>query len=148
MTKVILTGHTSPICCIKIDSIRKHILTSDINCIINIWEYNEIYKLYTIIQTIEINAVKGKKEYIEDIILLYDNLNSIIKIDRTKKIKIYSLLKEEMLHEYNEENDNIIKILDFCNFREFFCYTSKNKIILYNYINYEIKKIIIISIMK
>ena len=141
MTKIILTGHTSPICCIKIDSLRKHILTLDINCIINIWEYNEIYKLYTIIQTIEINSIKGKKEYIEDIILLFDNLNSIIKIDRTKKIKIYSLSKEEMLHEYNEENDNIIKILDFCNFREFFCYTSKNKIILYNYINYEIKKI-------
>ena len=141
MTKIILTGHTSPICCIKIDSLRKHILTLDINCIINIWEYNEIYKLYTIIQTIEINSIKGKKEYIEDIILLYDNLNSIIKIDRTKKIKIYSLSKEEMLHEYNEENDNIIKILDFCNFREFICYTSKNKIILYNYINYEIKKI-------
>lgn len=149
MTKIIITGHSSPIYCVKIDSLRNQILTIDINCIINIWEYNKNYNIYTIIKSIEINSVKGKKEYIEDIILLYDNLNSIIKIDRTKKIKIYSLSQEQLLYEYSEENENILKILDFCNFREFVCYTSKNKIILYNFIiayqenklKYEIKKI-------
>jgi hypothetical protein len=59
----------------------------DINCIINIWEYNELYKYYIIIKSIEINLVK-KKEFIDDIILLYDNYNGIIlynhKINKKK----------------------------------------------------------------
>ena len=149
ITKTILTGHSSSICCIKLDLIRKQILTVDINCVINIWEYNELHKFYCIIKSIEMNSIIRKKEFIDDIILLYDNYNSIIKIDRSKKIKIYSLTKEEFLYEFEEESGNIIKILDFCNSREFICYTSQGGIILYNYkINkknnkliYEIKKI-------
>ena len=149
ITKIILTGHSSSICCIKLDLIRKQILTVDINCVINIWEYNELHKFYCIIKSIEMNSIIRKKEFIDDIILLYDNYNSIIKIDRSKKIKIYSLTKEEFLYEFEEESGNIIKILDFCNSREFICYTSQGGIILYNYkINkkdnkliYEIKKI-------
>ena len=149
ITKTILTGHSSSICCIKLDLIRKQILTVDINCVINIWEYNELHKFYCIIKSIEMNSIIRKKEFIDDIILLYDNYNSIIKIDRSKKIKIYSLTKEEFLYEFEEESGNIIKILDFCNSREFICYTSQGCIILYNYkINkkdnkliYEIKKI-------
>ena len=130
ITKTILTGHSSSICCIKLDLIRKQILTVDINCVINIWEYNELHKFYCIIKSIEMNSIMRKKEFIDDIILLYDNYNSIIKIDRSKKIKIYSLTKEEFLYEFEEESGNIIKILDFCNFHEFICYTNEGGIIL------------------
>lgn len=148
MSKIILTGHSTSISCVKVDLLRKQIITIDINCIINIWEYNESYKIYIIIKSIEMNLVNRKKEYVDDFIFLYDNYNSIIKIDRTKKIKIFSLSKEEFSYEYSE-NENIIKILDFCNFSDFICYTSKNEIKIYNYrikkkenvINYEINKI-------
>ena len=148
-SKIILTGHSSSICCVKIDSLRKQILTVDLNGLINIWEYNELYKFYIIIKSIEINSANRKKEYIDDIILLYDNLNSIIKIDRSNIIKIFSLTKEEFLYDYSENNENILKILDFCNFSEFICYNSKNKVNIYNYrikqkennIHFEIKKI-------
>ena len=51
ITKIILTWHSSSICCIKYDPIRKQILTVDINCIINIWEFNKLYKYYTIIKS-------------------------------------------------------------------------------------------------
>ena len=149
ISKIILTGHSASICCVKIDSLRKKILTVDINCIINIWEYNESYKLYNIRKSIEINTVNGKKEFIDDIFLLYDNFNSIIKIDKTNKIKIFSLLKEEFIYEFSEDKLNILKILDLCNFSEFICYTSKNEMKIYNYriskkknaIVYEINKV-------
>jgi len=148
ISKIILTGHSTSISCVKVDLLRKQIITVDINCIINIWEYNESYKFYIIIKSIEMNLVNRKKEYIDDFILLYDNYNSLIKVDRTKKLKIFSLSKEEFLYELSE-NENIIKIIDLCNFSNFICYTSKNEVKIYNYrikkkenlINYEINKI-------
>ena len=76
------------------------------------------------------NLVNKKKEFIDDVILLYDNCNGIIKIDLTKKIKIYSLLKEKFSYEFEEKSGKFIKILDFCNFHEFICYTNEGGIIL------------------
>jgi hypothetical protein len=76
------------------------------------------------------NLVNKKKEFIDDVILLYDNYNGIIKIDLTKKIKRYSLLKETFSYEFEEKSGNIIKILDFCYFHEFICYTTEGGIIL------------------
>ena len=46
------------------------------------------------------NLVNKKKEFIDDVILLYDNYNGIIKIDLIKKIKIYCLLKEKFSYEF------------------------------------------------
>ena len=131
LSKIILTGHSSSISCVKMDLLRKEIITIDIDSVINRWEYNKKYKIYTIKKSIELNIVKSKKEYIDDIILLYDNLNSIIKIDKTKKIKIFSLSREQFLYEYSEKNEKILKILDFCNFNNFICYSSNNLIKIY-----------------
>ena len=150
ISKIILTGHSSSITCIKMDMLRKEIITIDNDSVINIWQYNKKEKIFTIKKSIELNIANKKKEYIDDIILLYDNLNSIIKIDKTKSIKIYSLSREEFLYEYLEKNEKILKIFDFCNFNNFICYSSNNLIKIYickiqkvdniNY-NYEIKNI-------
>ena len=146
LSKIILTGHSSSICCVKNDLLRKEIITIDIDGIINIWEYNKNEKFFTIKKSIELNKVNKKKEYIDDIILLYDNFNSIIKIDKTKNIKIYSLSKEEFLYEYSEKNEKILKIVDCCNFNNFICYSSNNIIKIYicriqkrDVINYDYK---------
>ena len=95
LSKIILTGHSSSISCVKMDLLRKEIITIDINSVINRWEYNKEDKIYIIKKSIELNIVNSKKEYIDDIILLYDNLNSIIKIDKTKKIKIFSIIPKK-----------------------------------------------------
>ena len=132
LSKIILTGHSSSISCVKMDLLRKEIITIDNESIINRWEYNKKEKFYIIKKSIELNkVVNKKKEYIDDIILLYDNLNSIIKIDRTKNIKVFSLSREEFLYEYSEKNDKILKIVDCCNFNNFICYTSNNLIKIY-----------------
>ena len=136
ITKIILSGHSAPINCVKYDTLRKRIITIDIDNVINVWEYKELYGFFKIIKSIEIINIKGKKEFFDDAILLYDDLNSLIKIDRTNTIKIFSLVKEEFIYEYcdkNINNDGFLKILDFCNFRDFVCYTSKNVIKVYNY---------------
>ena len=69
----------------------------DINCVINIWEYNELHKFYCIIKSIEMNSVIRKKEFIDDIILLYDNYNGIIlynhKINKKNNITNYEIKK-------------------------------------------------------
>ena len=130
-SKIILTGHSSSISCVKMDLLRKEIITIDIDSVINRWEYDKKEKIYTIKKSIEINIVNKKKEFIDDVLLVYDNLNCIIKTDKTKKIKIYSLLKEEFLYEYTEKNDKIIKMLDCCNFNNFICYSSNNIIKIY-----------------
>ena len=90
-SKIILTGHSSSISCVKMDLLRKEIITIDIDSVINRWEYNKKEKIYTIKKSIEINLVNKKKEFIDDILFVYDNLNCIIKTDKTKKIKIYNL---------------------------------------------------------
>lgn len=133
LKKIILTGHSSSVCCVKLDLIRKHVITIDIDSVINIWEYNKENNIYSIRKSIELNIVNKKKEYIDDIILLFDNLNSIIKIDKTKKIKVFSLSREEFLYEYTEKNDKILKIIDCCNFNNFICYSSNNIIKIYIY---------------
>ena len=146
LSKIILTGHSSSICCVKLDLIRKQIITIDIDSVINIWEYKNSEKFFVIKKSIELNIVNNKKEYIDDIILLYDNLNSIIKIDKTKNIKVFCLSREAFLYEYSEKNEKILKIIDCCNFNNFFCYSSNNIIKIYIYkiqkidnINYDYK---------
>ena len=84
-SKIILTGHSSTISCVKMDLLRKEIITIDIDSVINRWEYDKKEKIYTIKKSIEINLVNKKKEFIDDILLVYDNLNCIIKTDKQKK---------------------------------------------------------------
>ena len=84
-SKIILTGHSSSISCVKMDLLRKEIITIDIDSVINRWEYDKKEKIYTIKKSIEINLVNKKKEFIDDILLVYDNLNCIIKTDKQKK---------------------------------------------------------------
>ena len=133
LSKVILTGHSASISCVKLDLLRKQIITIDIDSVINIWEYKSEEHLFVIKNSIELNIVNRKKEYIDDIILLYDNLNCIIKIDRTKNIKVFCLSKETFLYEYTEQKDKILKIIDCCNFANFICYSSNNIIKIYIY---------------
>ena len=144
--KIILTGHSASISCVKLDLLRKQIITIDIDSVINIWEYKNEEHLFVIKKSIELNIVNKKKEYIDDIILLYDNFNCIIKIDKTKNIKVFCLSKETFLYEYVEKNDKILKIIDCCNFANFICYSSNNIIKIYIYkiqkidnINYDYK---------
>ena len=131
LSKIILTGHSSSICCIKNDLLRKEIITIDIDGVINRWEYNKNEKFFTIKKSIELNKINKKKEYIDDIILLYDNLNCIIKIDKTENIKVYSLSKEEFLYQYSEPKEKILKFFDCCNFNNFIGYSSNNLIKIY-----------------
>ena len=133
LSKVILTGHSASISCVKLDLLRNQIITIDIDSVINIWEYKNEEHLFVIKNSIELNIVNKKKEYIDDIILLYDNLNCIIKIDKTKKIKVFCLSKETFLYEYAEQSDKILKIIDCCNFANFICYSSNNIIKIYIY---------------
>jgi len=133
LSKVILTGHSASISCVKLDLLRKQIITIDIDSVINIWEYKSEEHLFVIKNSIELNVVNKKKEYIDDIILLYDNLNCIIKVDRTKNIKVFCLSKETFLYEYAEQKDKILKIIDCCNFANFICYSSNNIIKIYIY---------------
>ena len=48
ISKIILTGHSSSISCVKIDMLRKEIITIDNDSVINRWQYNKNEKIYTI----------------------------------------------------------------------------------------------------
>ena len=136
-SKIILTGHSTSIICLKVDYLRKELITIDIDSVINIWEYNEIEKCFVIKKSIELNIInpksKVKKEFIDDIISMHDYLNSITIINKTNKIKIYSLLKENFIFEFEEKDGKIQKIIDCCNCSTFVCYISNNTIKVFNY---------------
>ena len=133
--KIILTGHSTQINCCKYDYVNSCLITIGMDLIINIWKFNK-NKNFKIVKSIELNINNlSNKEYIDDFIFLYDDLNTLIKIDNSNTIKMFSLVKEQFYHSLNLES-NIKSICNIFDGESFLCGLSNGKIqIIYYNIN-------------
>ena len=130
--KIILTGHSAQIKCCKYDYVNSCLITIGMDLIINIWKFDK-NKNFKIVKSIELNVNNlSNKEYIDDFILLYDDLNTLIKIDNSKTIKMFSLIEEQFYHSIILES-NIKSICNLCDGESFICGLSNGKIQIINY---------------
>ena len=132
--KIILTGHYSSITVCKFDYVHNILLTIGLDNIINIWKIKKETNEFQIIKSIEFFIEKGKKEFIDDAIILFDENLTFVKIDNSKEIKFYSL-KDGKNYQSIKTNSIIRSIMDIYDGIHFICGLSNGKINLYSYKN-------------
>ena len=80
-----ITGHSSNIKVAKIDFVNNILITSGMDNALHFWDLNTM----NIIISIDL-IHNHKKEFFDDFIILCDDLNSIVKIDKTKTLKFFN----------------------------------------------------------
>lgn len=84
----VMNGHVSMIKCFQIDLVNSRLITASTDNIIKVWNYKDM----SLLKTIDL----GKKEFCDGMILIFDSLNTIIKVDLKKQIKVIRENPEEM----------------------------------------------------
>ncbi len=130
--RIVLTGHFSSITVCKYDYVHNFLITIGLDNIINIWKIKKDTNEFQIIKSIEFFFEKGKKEFIDDAIILFDENFTLVKIDNSKEIKFYSL-KDRKIYQTIKANSIIRSIMDIYDGIHFICGLSNGKINLYSY---------------
>ena len=130
--RIVLTGHFSSITVCKYDYVHNFLITIGLDNIINIWKIKKETNEFQIIKSIEFFFEKGKKEFIDDAIILFDENFTLVKIDNSKEIKFYSL-KDRKIYQTIKANSIIRSIMDIYDGIHFICGLSNGKINLYSY---------------
>ncbi len=130
--RIVLTGHYSSITVCKYDYVHNLLITIGLDNIINIWKIKKETNEFQITKSIEFFNEKGKKEFIDDAIILFDANFTLVKIDNSKEIKFYSL-KDGKIYQSIKSNSIIRSILNIYDGIHFICGLSNGKINLYSY---------------
>ena len=110
VNSIAISGHNTPISSAKFDFVHMQLITASLYNTIIFWDL----KTMSMIKSIELH----KKEYIDDFIPLFDDIDTIIKIDNTKKVKCLNSLTEEFYYTIEEKSivRSILKLYDGVSF--------------------------------
>lgn len=90
VSSIKISGHTSTITSAKFDFVKMRLITASLDNSLIFWDL----KRMSIIKSIDFK----QKQFFDDFILLFDDYDSILKIDNTKKVQFFNPGKEEFYY--------------------------------------------------
>jgi WD40 repeat protein len=127
----VINGHLGNITNAKLDFISQVLITASTDKTLKFWDLKNMQF---------IKSIDTKNEYFDDFIILYDDFNTLVKVDLTKKIKFMNT-KTGIIYHFIKESSPARVLLNLYDAVSFLIGLSNSEISYYNYYTFNDRNI-------